>query len=221
MRNKSHGLTRVPAQSGTKLAPKPRTAKARVQEARDQGPKNAWGPISSPSTARKSHGTGAFRPEQFAACGSGCVFERGVMVFHPENIRLGKNVYVGHQSILKGYYRNLMAIGDDTWIGQQCFFHAAGGLTIGARVGVGPAVKIITSHHREAGRQVPILWSPVAFAAVTIEDEADLGMGTIILPGVTIGKGAQIGAGSVVTRDIAPYCVAMGAPARVVRERAQ
>lgn len=141
------------------------------------------------------------------------------MVFHPENIRLGQNVYVGHQTILKGYYRNTMTIGDETWIGQQCFFHSAGGLTVGCRVGIGPGVRIITSNHREAGRELPILFSPIEFSAVTIGDDSDIGMGTIVLPGVTIGKGAQIGAGSVVTSDIAPFCVAMGAPARVVRER--
>jgi acetyltransferase-like isoleucine patch superfamily enzyme len=141
------------------------------------------------------------------------------MVFHPENIRLGQNVYVGHQTILKGYYRNLMTIGDETWVGQQCFFHSGGGLTIGCKVGIGPGVKIITSAHREAGRDVPILFSPIEFGAVTIGDDADIGTGAIVLPGVTIGKGAQIGAGSVVTSDIAPFCVAMGSPARVVRER--
>jgi acetyltransferase-like isoleucine patch superfamily enzyme len=167
----------------------------------------------------QTHGTGEFQKEAFAACGEGCVFERGVMVFHPENIRLGKNVYIGHQTILKGYYRNTMTIGDETWIGQQCFFHSAGGLTIGCRVGIGPAVRIITSNHRDAGRDLPILFSPVEVAAVTIGDDADIGIGTIILPGVTIGRGAQVGAGSVVTRDIADYCVAVGSPARVVRER--
>jgi acetyltransferase-like isoleucine patch superfamily enzyme len=141
------------------------------------------------------------------------------MVFHPENIRLGDNVYVGHQTILKGYYLNTMSIGDETWIGQQCFFHSAGGLTIGCRVGIGPAVKIITSKHQEAGRGLPILFSPIEFAAVTIEDDADIGIGSILLPGVTIGRGAQIGAGSVVTENVAPYRVAAGVPARVVRER--
>lgn len=141
------------------------------------------------------------------------------MVFHPENIRLGENVYLGHQTILKGYYRNTMTIGDETWVGQQCFFHSAGGLTIGCRVGIGPAVKIITSNHQEAGRDLPILLSPIEFAPVIIGDDADIGIGTIILPGVTVGRGAQVGAGSVVTGDIADYCVAVGSPARVVRER--
>lgn len=140
-------------------------------------------------------------------------------MFHPENIHLGRNVYVGHQAILKGYYKNTMTVGDETWIGQQAFLHAAGGLSIGARVGIGPAVRIITSVHEEAGRGTPILFSPIRFVPVTIEEDADLGVGAVVLPGVTIGRGAIIGAGAVVTKDVPPYCVAAGVPAVVLRER--
>ena len=160
-----------------------------------------------------------FRPDQFKRIGPDCVFEAGVLVFHPENISLGTNVYVGHNAILKGYYKNEMTIGDETWIGQQCFFHAAGGLTIGTRVGIGPGVRIITSVHEEAGRAVPVLFSPVKFAPVVIEDDADLGVGSIVLPGVTVGRGAVVGAGAVVNQSIPADAVAAGVPARVLRSR--
>ncbi len=151
--------------------------------------------------------------------GADCVFETGVLVFHPENITLGENVYVGHYAILKGYYKNELRIGDGTWIGQQCFFHAAGGLTIGKNVGIGPGVKIITSVHDEAGRGLAVLHSPVTFAPVVIEDDVDLGVNSIILPGVTVGKGAIVGAGAVVNKDVAPYTIVAGVPAKVLRER--
>lgn len=167
----------------------------------------------------RSHGSGAFVPSDLASCGEDCVFEADVLVFHPENVHLGRNVYVGHRTILKGYHRGEMRIGDETWIGQQCFFHSAGGLTVGARVGIGPAVRILTSHHAEAGRATPILKSPVTFAPVVIEDDADLGVGAIVMPGVTIGRGAQIGAGAVVTRDVPAYAIAAGVPARITRYR--
>jgi acetyltransferase-like isoleucine patch superfamily enzyme len=166
-----------------------------------------------------SHGTGAFLPENFRELGPDCVFETGVLVFHPENISLGRNVYLGHYAILKGYYKGQMRIGDESWIGQQCFLHAAGDLTIGARVGVGPGVKILTSEHREAGRDTPVLFSPVAMAPVVIEDDADIGLGAILLPGVIIGRGAVIGAGAVVTRDVPAYAVVAGSPARILRHR--
>lgn len=168
----------------------------------------------------RSHGSGAFRPEALRRLGAHCVLEPGVLIFHPENVALGENVYVGHYSILKGYHNAQLAIGDETWIGQQCFLHSAGGLTIGRKVGIGPGVRIITSLHEEAARELPIIDAPIAFQPVTIDDHADLGVGAIVLPGVTIGRGAQIGAGAVVTRDVPAYAVAVGSPARVVRERA-
>jgi acetyltransferase-like isoleucine patch superfamily enzyme len=167
----------------------------------------------------KSHGTGRFEPAQLAGCGEGCVFEEGVLVFHPENVFLGKNVYVGHQTILKGYYKNGLHVGDETWIGQQCFFHAAGGLRIGARVGIGPGVRIISSMHRDVGRQTPVLFSPIDLAEVTVGDDADLGVGSVVLPGVSIGRGAIIGAGAVVAESVPDYAVAAGVPARVLRLR--
>jgi len=167
----------------------------------------------------RSHGSGSFAPEQFRALGEDCVFEPGALVFHPENVSLGRNVYVGHYAILKGYYRNELRVGDQTWIGQQCFLHAAGGLTLGARVGVGPGVRIITSVHQEAGRELPVLFSPIEMAPVVIEDDADLGVGSVILPGVTVGRGAVVGAGAVVTADVPPYAVVAGVPAKVLRYR--
>jgi acetyltransferase-like isoleucine patch superfamily enzyme len=167
----------------------------------------------------RSHGTGSFRLQDFRALGADCVFETGVLVFHPENISLGKNVYVGHQAILKGYHQSQLAIGDETWIGQQCFLHSAGGLTIGARVGVGPGVKILTSQHRDVGRDTPVLFSPLTMAPVVVQDDADLGLGAILLPGVTVGRGAVVGAGAVVTRDVPEYAVVAGSPARILRHR--
>ncbi|MEM2001616.1 MAG: acyltransferase [Thermoproteota archaeon] len=167
----------------------------------------------------KSHGSGEFEPQDFRRLGKGVVFERGVLVFHPENIEIGDNVYIGHYTILKGYYKNLMIIGDHTWIGPQCFLHSAGGLRIGKAVGIGPRVIILTSQHEALDRDLPVYFTPLKFAEVVLEDGCDIGAGAIILPGVRIGEGAIIGAGSVVTRDVPPYEVWAGVPARKIRER--
>jgi len=167
----------------------------------------------------RSHGSGELDRTRFRALGENVVFESGVLVFHAENIVLGNNVYVGHNTILKGYHRNELVIGDDVWIGQQGFFHSAGGIQIGSRVGIGPGVRIITSFHREEGRERPILDSTVEFAAVTIGADSDIGVGATILPGVRIGRGVQVGAGAVVTADVPDYCVVAGVPARVLRDR--
>jgi len=173
--------------------------------------------MTTPS--RTSHGTGRFRPEALGSLGEGTVVEAGVLIFHPERVHLGAGVYVGHQTILKGYHRHHMRIGDGTWIGQQCFFHSAGGITIGRHVGVGPGVKMLTSTHAEAGRGIPILLAPLTTAPIVVEDDADLGIGSILLPGVTVGRGAQVGAGAVVTADVPAYAVVAGVPARVLRMR--
>ncbi len=168
----------------------------------------------------QSHGSGEFEQSQFKAIGENVIFEQGVLVFHPETIELGSNIYIGHNAILKGYYKNSMSIGDNTWIGQNCYFHSAGGIKIGKNVGIGPHVKILTSNHIEQGIEKPILFSDLEFKEVLIDDDADIGIGTIILPGVTIGKSVQIGAGSIVTKDIPDFAVAYGAPAKVAKFRA-
>lgn len=167
----------------------------------------------------KSHGSGAPDISKLARLGKDVVFEAGVLVFHPENIEIGDDVYIGHNTILKGYHKNKMVIGSGTWIGQQCFLHSAGGLRVGSNVGIGPAVRIITSHHEGKDVSVPILHTPIAFKPVTVEDDADIGTGAVLLPGVTVGKGAQVGAGAVVCHDVEPYTVVGGVPARLIRRR--
>jgi acetyltransferase-like isoleucine patch superfamily enzyme len=167
----------------------------------------------------QSHGKGGFRQGDFASLGDNVVFETGVLVFHPENITIGSNVYVGHYAILKGYYKNHMVVGNDVWIGQQCFLHSAGGLTIEEGVGIGPSVKILTSSHSDPGREWPIMSGAVVFAPVKIERFSDIGIGSVLLPGITIGEGTQVGAGAVVSENTPPYSVVAGVPARVIRMR--
>ena len=160
--------------------------------------------------------------EALARCGKDVVFEPGALVFHPENIEIGDDVYVGHCAILKGYFQNRLRIGSWSWIGQLAFLHAAGGIDIGRRVGIGPGVKIFTSSHElgpvRDGRRLqtdPIMDRPLRVAPVVLEDGCDVGVGAIVMPGVTIGKGAQVAAGAVVTHDVAPGAIVMGIPARM------
>lgn len=167
----------------------------------------------------ESHGTGEFRRSDFRRIGENVIFEDGVKVFHPDRISLGNNVYVGHYAILKGYHRGEMTIGDHTWIGQGSFLHSAGTITIGSAVGIGPNVTILTSVHEEGPLDQPVLFGALRFGEVTVEDGCDIGVGAILLPGVRIGEGTIIGAGSVVTRDIPAFSVAAGNPARVLRDR--
>jgi acetyltransferase-like isoleucine patch superfamily enzyme len=169
--------------------------------------------------APRSHGDGAVDLAKLRRVGADVVIEAGVRIFHPETISLGDRVYIGHEAMLKGYYLGSMEIGDDTWIGQRCFFHSAGGIRIGREVGVGPEVKILTSQHAFGPERVPAVRFPLRFAPVVIADGVDIGIGTIFLPGAQVGEGAVIGAGSVVTHAVPPYEVWAGVPARFLRAR--
>src|SRR5277367_4689973 len=97
--------------------------------------------------APRSHGSGQFTRDQLKRCPPSVILEPGALVFHPENVSLDEDVYVGHYAILKGYFKNQLVVGAGSWIGQAAFLHAAGGITIGARVGIGPHACILTSVH--------------------------------------------------------------------------
>ncbi len=167
----------------------------------------------------KSHGNGKFKKTDFSKIGKNVVIEDRVLIFHPENIEIEDRVYIGHDAIIKGYYKNKIVIKEGSWIGQQCFFHGGGGISVGKNVGIGPAVKIITSYHGAKNIKEPVLHAELKFKKVIVEDNCDIGTGAIILPGVTIGHDSIIGAGAIVTKDIPPFFVAAGNPARVIKKR--
>ncbi len=92
-------------------------------------------------------------------------------------------------------------------------------IEIGRGVAITAGVMILC-HQRDLSGYKPGMFAmhcPFKEGKVIIKDGAHIGIGAIILPGVTIGEGAVIGAGSVVTRDIPPYSVAVGMPAKVIK----
>jgi len=147
------------------------------------------------------------------------IIEDRVRIFHSENVIIGNNVYVGHDTIICGYYNSILIIHDNVWIGPQCYMHSAGGIEIQENVGIGPGVKILTSYHNLEELEKPIRLRSLIFKPVKLQKGCDIGMGAIINPGVIIGKNAQIGSGSVVTKNIPDYTIAVGNPARVLKRR--
>jgi maltose O-acetyltransferase len=91
----------------------------------------------------------------------------------------------------------------------------SGNLRIGDRVSIAPRVTIVTSSHPNRSRIAPV--APVQRGPVVIEDDAWIGAGAVILPNVRIGRGAVVGALSVVTRDVPPLQIVAGHPAVLVR----
>lgn len=93
-------------------------------------------------------------------------------------------------------------------------------ITIGENVWITSGCQLLCHQRDLSGyvRGVPVMDLELKYAPIVIKDGAHIGIGAIIMPGVTIGKGAVIGAGAVVTRDIPDYCLAVGVPAKVIRE---
>lgn len=95
-----------------------------------------------------------------------------------------------------------------------------GPVTIGRDVMMGPEVVILTNQHDTRRTDIPMIDQGLTRQApVTIGDDVWIGYRAILQPGVTIGHGAIIGAGAVVTRDIPPFAVVAGVPAKVLRYR--
>lgn len=131
--------------------------------------------------------------------------------------RLGKNCMLDYKTYFRYPWR--ISIGDNSCINRGCEMYAsfvAGNaeITIGKGVALGPHVKIFSASHDYS----TIDLKDIA-GSVSIGDDVWVGGGAIILPGVTIGNGVVIGAGAVVTRDIPPYSIATGNPARVIKKR--
>src|SRR5919201_1923548 len=94
-----------------------------------------------------------------------------------------------------------------------------GNLTIGDRVSIAPRVTLVTSSHPNHSLIRPV--APVARGAIVIEPDAWIGANAVILPGVRVGRGAVVGAQSVVASDVPPLTVVAGQPARTVRVLAE
>lgn len=105
-----------------------------------------------------------------------------------------------------------VAIGDHTWIGPFCSLDGTGGLTIGRYCSVSAGTHIQT--HDTARYAVTGGRAPYDFGPVTIGDCCFLGVSSVVLKGVTIGAHSVVGAGAVVTADVAPYSIVAGVPAR-------
>ncbi len=112
-----------------------------------------------------------------------------------------------------------LVIRSGTYVNRFTIFDAHEHIEVGRDCMIGPHCYITDADHRKAaGRSIKS--QPMKKAPVIIEDEVWLGAHVVILPGVRIGKGAVVGAGSVVTHDIPSHAIAVGKPARVINVRA-
>jgi acetyltransferase-like isoleucine patch superfamily enzyme len=162
-------------------------------------------------------------PWRFRGFGEGSVIVPPARVDRPDLIEIGAGVVIHEHAwmsvvaAVEGYTPRL-AIGDGTSIGRFCHIACVGEVEIGSRVLTAERIFIGDTFHgyEDVGR--PIIQQPMAVPQkVTVDDGAFIGIGAVILPGVTIGKHAYVGAGAVVASDVPPHTVVIGNPARVVK----
>lgn len=118
-------------------------------------------------------------------------------------------------------HKSELRIGDRTYIGAQNNIRAAGGsIQIGRDCLISQQVTIVASNHGiSRGERIMVQPWDTTRTGVTLEDDVWVGANAVILPGVHIGEGAVIAAGSVVTRSVEPYAIVGGVPARVIGRR--
>jgi acetyltransferase-like isoleucine patch superfamily enzyme len=127
-------------------------------------------------------------------------------------VKLGKDSVIHMGAFLEKPRR--IVIGDHTLVNPRCILDGREGLTIGSNVDIAMEVAIFTLGHDIRDPDYKVKGGPV-----TIGDRACVFSRATILPGVTVGEGAVVAAGSVVARDVPPYTVVAGNPARKIGDR--
>jgi acetyltransferase-like isoleucine patch superfamily enzyme len=180
-------------------------------------------------------------PRLLQQMGRGTIIGRSVVLRSPARICLGENVLIDDQAVLdaKGLAsavelgnqillgRNSILscndaqirIGNFVSIGPFCYFASRSHITIGSNVSIGSGTHLTAGGHAFDDPDTPIIRQKRVSEGIVVEDDVWIGTGSRVLDGVTIGRNSIIGAGAVVTADIPAQTVAVGIPARVIRQR--
>ncbi len=147
------------------------------------------------------------------------VFENVVL-----DTRFGGSITIGERSeLLQGVmimtYGGTIEIGSVCSINPYTILYGHGNLKIGNNVLIAAHTVIIPANHVFTDVTIPINLQGLTTKGITIEDDVWIGTGCKILDGVTIGKGAVIAAGAVVNKDVQPYTIVGGVPAKELKKR--
>jgi len=137
------------------------------------------------------------------------------------SVNLARDVHINRGTIIEVAHGSTITIGEHTHVQAYCNLYAyAGNIRIGNYVMIAPKCALFPYQHKvDDLSEMMEQQGFVSKGDIVIEDDVWLGTGAKIMDGVRIGRGAIVGAGAVVTRDIPPYTIAAGVPARVIRKR--
>ena len=142
-----------------------------------------------------------------------------------QGIKLGNRVTIGKYAIIRpsniygGSIGEGLTMGDNSNIGPYNYIGCSGKITIGNNVMLAPRVSIYAENHVFDHPEILIRDQGVEKKEVIIEDDCWIAANSILLAGVTIGKGSVVAAGSVVTENVPPYSVVAGVPAKFIKSR--
>lgn len=153
------------------------------------------------------------------ARGEGITIEPGVSIVGSGRISIGSRSRILAGAKLWATDRGHIEIGLRTYVGNHSWIVANASVQIGSDVLIAPFCYIQDTDHGFSDPTIPINLQESQSSKIVIEDDVWLGAHTVVTRGVRIGRGAIIGAGSVVTRDIPEGTVAAGVPARPIRTR--
>lgn len=157
--------------------------------------------------------------------GPGVRIHHSVDVRSPERLELGDDVFLDAGVVLHCGGMDWspadggIRIGSGGYVGPNSVLFGAAGIEIGDAVLISPGVVIASHQHTYADGDVDIGRQPLAFGRVVIERNVWIGANATVLPGVRLGEGSIVGAGSVVTKDVPPRTVVVGVPAGILRDR--
>lgn len=159
----------------------------------------------------------------FGSYGKDVYIEPGVVINRPRYVHLGDHVRIKRNTSINLHPKDkrskeiLLFVGHNVIISESCFISACNHLVIEENVGISPNVMIIDNSRKPGDISRPSKEQEVERGHVQIGADSWIAYGACIMPNVTIGKHCIIGALSVVNRDIPPYSVAVGSPAKVVK----
>lgn len=135
------------------------------------------------------------------------------------NVTISRGVMIRPSSYYGGDYGKGLVIGDNSSIGPHGYVGCSGKITIGKNVMFGPKCSLFAENHIFSNTRLDIKSQGVAQKGITIEDDCWIGSNCVILDGVRIGKGSVIGAGTLVSKDIAPGSIVMDKRNKIRKSR--